>query len=343
MNENVDPYEVVRTRYESNVDSFILSDLFQPNLEVDNDLIEDIKENELVVYTAFTGAYDSLKEPEFIDDNTRYVCFTQNPDLKSDMWEIIQMEDSTLDDNRIAKQYKVFPNRYFPDNKYSFWIDGSFKLVGSIREYVYKYINSSMLTVVHPETDCIFDESLSSMQFPRYSNYTITKQVDKYRAEGMPLHYGLPSLGAIFRKHDDPEIISLMEQWWKEIINYTNQDQLSFTYLMWKNNFHPSVAPEYIWINDYWTKVDDFHHKVSLDDYITSRNLIKSLEGNIGEKNTLTKEEINLLFNDIDALRDEAEALNQVRDHWDREINAVRDSTSWKLTSKLRNFRNNGD
>ncbi|MEE1157005.1 MAG: glycosyl transferase, partial [Methanobrevibacter sp.] len=84
MNENVDPYEVVRTRYESNVDSFILSDLFQPNLEVDNDLIEDIKENELVVYTAFTGAYDSLKEPEFIDDNTRYVCFTQNPDLKSD-------------------------------------------------------------------------------------------------------------------------------------------------------------------------------------------------------------------------------------------------------------------
>ena len=192
MNENVDPYEVVRTRYESNVDSFILSDLFQPNLEVDNDLIEDIKENELVVYTAFTGAYDSLKEPEFIDDNTRYVCFTQNPDLKSDMWEIIQMEDSTLDDNRIAKQYKVFPNRYFPDNKYSFWIDGSFKLVGSIREYVYKYINSSMLTVVHPERDCIFDESLSSMQFPRYSNYTITKQVDKYRAEGMPLHYGLP-------------------------------------------------------------------------------------------------------------------------------------------------------
>ena len=343
MNENVDPYEVVRTRYESNVDSFILSDLFQPNLEVDNDLIEDIKENELVVYTAFTGAYDSLKEPEFIDDNTRYVCFTQNPDLKSDTWEIIQMEDSTLDDNRIAKQYKVFPNRYFPDNKYSFWIDGSFKLVGSIREYVYKYINSSMLTVVHPERDCIFDESLSSMQFPRYSNYTITKQVDKYRAEGMPLHYGLPVLGAIFRQHNDPVIVDLMNQWWKEIINYTNQDQLSFTYLMWKNNFHPSVGIEYYWINDYWKKEGEYHHNYELDDYITSRNLIKSLEGNIGEKNTLTKEEINLLFNDIDALRDEAEALNQVRDHWDREINAVRDSTSWKLTSKLRNFRNNGD
>lgn len=343
MNENIDAYEVIRSRYESNVKSFILSDLFQPTLEVDEELINDIENNELVIYTAFTGDYDSLKEPEFIDKDAKYVCFTQNPDLKSDTWEIIQMEDSTLDDNRIAKQYKVFPNKYFPDYKYSFWLDGTFKIKGSIREYVSKYINSSMLTVVHPERDCIFDEAQASMHFPRYSNYTMTKQVEKYRNEGMPLHYGLPVLGALFRKHDDPEIISLMNQWWEEIINFTNQDQLSFSYLMWKNNFHPSVAPEYYWINDYWTKEGQYHHNVELDDYITSRNLIKSLEGNIQEKNTLTKEEINLLFNDIDALRDEAEALNQVRNHWDRQITGIQNSTSWKLTSKLRGMRNKGD
>ena len=343
MNENVDAYEVIRTRYESNVNSFILCDLFQPTLEVDEELINDIENNELVIYTAFTGDYDSLKEPEFIDKDAKYVCFTQNPDLKSDTWEIIQMEDSTLDDNRIAKQYKVFPNKYFPDYKYSFWLDGTFKIKGSIREYVYKYINSSMLTVVHPERDCIFDEAAASMHFPRYSNYTMTKQVEKYRNEGMPLHYGLPVLGALFRKHDDPEIISLMEQWWKEIIIFTNQDQLSFSYLMWKNNFHPSVAPEYYWINEYWTKEGQYHHNVELEDYITSRNLIKSLEGNIQDKNVLTKEEISLLFNDIDALRDEAEALNQVRNHWDRQITGIQNSTSWKLTSKLRGMRNKGD
>lgn len=343
MNENVDPYEVIRTRYESNVNSFILSDLFQPTLEVDEELINDIENNELVIYTAFTGDYDSLKEPEFIDKDARYVCFTQNPDLKSDTWEIIQMEDSTLDDNRIAKQYKVFPNRYFPDFKYSFWLDGTFKIKGSIREYVSKYINSSMLTVVHPERDCIFDEAAASMHFPRYSNYTMSKQVEKYRNEGMPLHYGLPVLGALFRKHDDPEIVSLMDQWWKEIILFTNQDQLSFSYLMWKNNFHPSVAPVYYWINEYWTKEGEYHHNVELEDYITSRNLIKSLEGNIQEKNTLSKEEITLLFNDIDALRDEAEALNQIRNHWDRQITDIQNSTSWKLTSKLRSMKNKGD
>ena len=62
MNENVDPYEVIRTRYETNFNSFILSDLFQSTLEIDDELINDIENNELVIYTAFTGDYDSLKE-----------------------------------------------------------------------------------------------------------------------------------------------------------------------------------------------------------------------------------------------------------------------------------------
>lgn len=343
MNDNVNPYEVAKAKFDETVDSFILSDLFQPNLETDNELIEDIKDNELVIYTAFTGDYDTLKEPEFIDENTRYVCFTQNPNLKSDTWEIIQMEDSVLDDNRTAKRYRLFPDVYFPDFKYSFWLDGTFQIKGSIREYIYKYVNSPMLVVVHPERDCIYDEARDSMPFPRYSNYSMTKQVEQYRNEGMPPHYGLLASGALFRQHNNPEIISLMRQWWEEIINHTNQDQLSFPYVMWKNNFHPSVSPVYYWVNEYWSKVGNYQHNWKVEDYITSRNLIKSLEGNIQEKNTLTKEEITLLFNDIDALRDEAEALNQVRDHWDRQINGIRNSTSWKLTNKLRDIKNKGD
>ena len=344
MKDNINPYEVAKEQYESNVDSFILSDLFRPNLFKDEELINDIKNNELVVYTAFTGNYDSLKEPEFIDDNTKYVCFTQNPDLKSDTWEIIQMEDSILDDNRTAKQYRLFPHVYFPDFKYSFWLDGTFKIKGSIREYIYKYANSPMLVVVHPERDCIYDEAKESIPFARYSNYSLPNQVEQYKAEGMPEHYGLLASGALFRQHNNPKIISLMEQWWEEIINHTNQDQLSFPYVMWKNNFHPSVSSVYYWENEFWSKEGDyFQHNFEVEDYITSKNLIKTLEGNIKENNTLTKEEITLIFNDIDALREETDTLNYNRDYWNRQIEDVRNSKSWKITSKLRNSRNDGD
>ena len=339
-NKEIDPYEVIRGRYESNVKNFILSDLFNSDFNPDNELVEDIKNNKIVIYTAFTGDYDSLKEPDFIDDNCDYVCFSDNPNLSSDTWKIIPMEESTLDNNRKAKQYKVLPHKYFPDYKYSFWLDGTFKIKGSIREYIYKYINSLMLCVVHPERDCIFDEAESSIQFERYSNFTINKQVKGYADMGMPKHYGLPVLGAIFREHNNSEIIELMNEWWDEIIHFTNQDQLSLTYLMWKHEFHPSVAPIYYWINEYWTKEGKYHHKEEVKDYISSRNLIKSLKENIKDKNKLSKEEILLLFNDIDALKDEAHFLNVMRNNIDNELISLRNSSSWKITKPLRKLAN---
>ncbi|MCF0227120.1 MAG: glycosyl transferase, partial [Methanobrevibacter sp.] len=78
------------------------------------------------------------------------------------------------------------------------------------------------------------------------------------------------------------------------------------------------------------------HHKHEIDDYITSRNLIKSLEGNIKDTNTLTKEELLLLIHDIEALEDETLQQNIVRNNLDNQINDLKNSKSWKITSKLR-------
>lgn len=69
---------------------------------------------------------------------------------------------------------------------------------------------------------------------------------------------------------------------------------------------------------------------------MTSCNLIKSLEGNIQDVNTLSKEEMNLLFNDIDALNFEVNELNIQRDYLDNKINDAKNSFSWKITEKLR-------
>lgn len=51
--------------------------------EADKKLLEDVKNKKIVIYTAFTGNYDNLKEPEYIDENCDYVCFTDNPNIKS--------------------------------------------------------------------------------------------------------------------------------------------------------------------------------------------------------------------------------------------------------------------
>lgn len=332
-------YEVFKEVAEDNINR----ELFNHSEESTEDTIEDIKNNKLLIYTAFTGGYDSLKEPEFIDENCDYVCFTDNPNLKSDIWKIIFMEESTLDNNRKAKQYKVLPHKYFPDYKYSFWLDGTFKIKGSIREYIYKNIkaNSPMLNVVHTERDCIYDEYEASKIIPRYPRAVMEEQIKNYKSENFPDHYGLAVMGAIFRQHNNPEVIKLMEAWWDEIIKYSNQDQLSFAYVAWKQDFHPSVSLLYYWDNEYWAKEGEYHHNVVLPTPITSDNLRSKIgvqvnNMGLGDTIDLSKEELLLLINDVKGMNGyRIDTAGRIA-FLNREYSEMLSSNSLKLTKPLR-------
>lgn len=284
--------------FEFNKEKFFSCPLFFKG-EKDKDLIEDIKNSKIVIYTAFTGGYDNLKDPEFIDENCDYICFTDNPDTKSDVWKIIPIESSNLDNNRIAKQFKVLPHKFFPEYKYSLWIDGTFKIVGSIREYIYEYLRNPMLNVMHDDRDCVYDEFIISSSMSRYPTGVLEKQVKKYKNEGFPAHYGLPSAGVIFRQHHNPIIIKVMEDWWKEIIEFTNQDQISFSYVCWKNNFNPSASLVFYWSNEYWTKKVGFRHEYKIENALTSCNLINNIKSGKKDPNDLNSNEVQLLYNDL--------------------------------------------
>ena len=128
--------------FEYNVNKLLNVPLYY-KYEANKKLLEDVKNKKIVIYTAFTGNYDNLKDPEYIDENCDYVCFTDNPHIKSSIWKIIPMGHYNLDNNRKAKQYKLFPHKYLSQYEYSFWLDGSFQIIGSIREYIYKYMSRS--------------------------------------------------------------------------------------------------------------------------------------------------------------------------------------------------------
>ena len=339
-------YETYKKVSKDNIDR----DLFTKEKESNDELIEDIKNNKLVIYTAFTGDYDTLKIPDVVDENTDYICFSDNPDLKSDFWEIRLMDDSTLDNNRKAKQYKVLPHVYLPEYKYSFWLDGTFKIKGSIREYIYKFLkkDSNMINVVHTERDCVYKEYKASKIIPRYPRAVMEEQVESYKSEGFPEHFGLAVMGAIFRQHNDPKIIDLMEDWWDEIIKYTNQDQLSFAYVAWKNDFHPSVSLIYYWDNEFWAKEEiegkQYHHKVVFPNPITSDNLREKITEKVwnmelGETLDLSREELYLLINDVKGMAgyriDTAGRIGFLNN----EKNELLNSNSFKVTKPLRSIK----
>ena len=337
-------YEEIYETYQKVAKEHVNRELFNHSTNDATKTIEDIKNSKIAIYTAFTGDYDTLKEPEVIDENCDYICFTDNPNLESNTWKIIQMDETTLDNNRKAKQYKLLPHKYLKDYKYSFWLDGTFRIKGSIREYIYKNIkaDSPMLCVVHTERECVYEEYEASKIIPRYPRSVMEEQINYYKKQGFPKKHGLGVMGAIFRKHDDPAVIQVMEDWWQENIRFTNQDQLSFAYVCWKNDFHPSVSLIYYWDNEYWAKdKGDYHHKVVFSMPITSDNLRAKIgarveEMELGDTIELSGEELYLLVNDVKGMAgyriDTAGRVGYLQN----EYNTFLNSNFLKLTKPLR-------
>ena len=72
-----------------------------------------------VVYTALYGDKDTLKNPLFVSDDFDYVCFTDNENLKSEIWQCKYSEPVHPDPVRSAKIFKAKPHEYFPEHEIS--------------------------------------------------------------------------------------------------------------------------------------------------------------------------------------------------------------------------------
>ena len=216
----------------------------------------DFNKNKMVVYTAVTGNYDDLITPSVINPKFDYVCFTDNPDLKSNFWDIRLMEELELDTIRKARRYKILPHKYLKEYDYSFWIDANFDIIGDIEEYINKYsVDKKLLAIKHDMRDDIYEEAETCIKLEKDDPKIIHKQIYRYKKFNYPEHNGLIASGILFRNHSDKNVIQLMNDWYSEVYNYSRRDQLSFNYVCWKNNFKYEESPEFYFKNQYFQRL----------------------------------------------------------------------------------------
>lgn len=196
--------------------------------------------NNIVVYTCITNGYDDLNEILNKEDNIDYICFTDDKTLTSKTWTIIYINDKNLDNlTNVKKQryIKINPHLFLSDYEISIWIDGNMSIIGDINQLLKIHNNEYFMTTLkHPYTNCIYIEAKKCADI-KDSSLIIFKQVFfKYLKEKYPINNGLIESRMIIRNHNNNKCIKLMEDWWKEVNEYSHRDQLSFNYVLWKNN-----------------------------------------------------------------------------------------------------------
>ena len=263
-----------------------------------------------VVFTAIFGDYEDLLDPKVIDENLDYVCFTDNPNLKSEVWDIKLISDISrdfdisyneinfvdLDFTRRARAIKILPHIFLKDYDFSFWVDAGFLITGNIIEYVNRYTEKDFLGVKHSVRNCLYDEAEEVIRLNIDDENIILKQIEKYKTNGFPKNNGLIESGLLFRRHNNPKIIEVMDDWFGEILNFSKRDQISFNYVAWKNKLVFDLSDIYCTRNPY------FHHYFHSIKTINNKALLKYIRVILVDNGTLS--ELNESIDEICKIND---------------------------------------
>lgn len=213
---------------------------YQYSLKYGNKKIDS---EQIVVYTANFGKYDILQEPVFRNDNIKYVCFTDNQDFKSDIWEVNYISSERENPIMLSRYYKFFPDKFFPTYDLSIWIDSKFLIKGDFRQYLNLYLKSKdILCFPHFARNCIYDEAEECIRIGKCNSKDLHFQIETYKLESYPKNNGLYEAGCIARKHNSEKSKKIMKLWWDEFKTYSTRDQISFSYVLWKEGYKPDIC-----------------------------------------------------------------------------------------------------
>lgn len=191
--------------------------------------------NKFVAYTALFGDYDNLVDPQEKYEGCDFICFTDQKNLKSDIWDIKIIEECDLPPNMMNRRYKILPHLFLSEYEQSLYIDANIHTIGNPVDLSKKYLAEwDIATPKHLERDCIYQEAKVCLLLEKTKFYETINQMNKYKANSFPRKFGLSDNSMIFRNHTKHLIVEVMESWWNELNNETQRDQLSLGYILWK-------------------------------------------------------------------------------------------------------------
>ena len=223
--------------------------------------------NNRVIYTSMFDSGNNtdyyLHTPKCDLDDWDLVCFTDNPNIKSDVWEVRPVIRYYLDGARDNRLYKILPHRHFEDYDISVCVDADVLISENIDDIVEEHLSDNNLAVLDHSIcgmtktgdlnrrSCIYQEAnfikwLGDNHPQRHykdNMDVITKQMNKYISDSYPKNNGLARTTVIFRRHNEDDVIEAMEKWWMEYKYNSRRDQLSFPYAVWKTGLDFKYMP----------------------------------------------------------------------------------------------------
>lgn len=176
--------------------------------------------NKKVIYTVILNNYDKLNEPYHKQPGFDYFCFTDNKNLKSDIWKFIYMEG----DVKKQREIKILAHKYLKEYELTVYIDGSHQLKDI--SPLLKAYKGGIFMAQHYSRRCVYRELSAVLSIKKADRSTCNAQLQALKKSGVRANTGLWETGFMIRDKSK-QVINLCEKWYEILEKYTHRDQLS--------------------------------------------------------------------------------------------------------------------
>lgn len=202
----------------------------------------------LTVYTSIYGGYDRLKPHPQHAAVDQWLCFTDDPTVQCDGWDIVLEPARHPHPRMAAKWRKCHP----PEADWSIWVDGSVEFVPAWIDACLAGLSvADMAMFPHPERTSLIDEARVSLAMRKYAGLPVLEQAQHY-IDSWGWHDRELWAATTFARRHTPTVLQMGAAWYSECEHWTYQDQISLPPLLARYGIRPEPFPYSVWRNPWF-------------------------------------------------------------------------------------------
>lgn len=181
------------------------------------------------VYTALFGDYETLNDQQDTAPGIDFLCFTDNPELRSERWRIVVVKPAfPLDPHRSQRRLKILGDRELRSYDQTLYIDNAVSLHGDVNQlFDLLLADADMGMLRHSFRTTLVDEFAAVWREGLDDHHRLMEQWDHYAANYPEVLEGPTLWGGMIARQTDASVDDLCTTWYEHVLRYSRRDQLS--------------------------------------------------------------------------------------------------------------------
>ena len=184
-----------------------------------------------VIFTALFGGYETLNEQPSVlfDGSVEAICFTDDPSLTSDSWDVRVIEPMLpFDLVRSQRAVKILGHPDLDEFDRSLYIDNSVVLRRPPSEILDAWLADGDLAMpLHSYGGRLIDEFEAVVALNYDESSRVYEQLLDYNRWFPDALLSTPHWNGFFARRPTPEVQRFSEEWFRHVLRYSRRDQLS--------------------------------------------------------------------------------------------------------------------